>query len=121
MLKRSLVHSFLVVRLSTCSKSFPRPYSQSSVAETFGLSIYSTLTKRKEALKLKNSNVLYWYSCGPTVYDSAHIGHACSYVNLDIIRRILVKHFRVNVVNLMNITDIDDKIIQRALKVRQAL
>ena len=38
--------------------------------------VYNSLTKQKENLSLKNDNVLYWYSCGPTVYDSAHIGHA---------------------------------------------
>ena len=40
------------------------------------LCIYNSLTKSKEPLKLNNKNVLYWYSCGPTVYESAHIGHA---------------------------------------------
>ena len=40
------------------------------------LKVYNSLTKQKEELELKNKNVLYWYSCGPTVYDSAHIGHA---------------------------------------------
>ena len=38
--------------------------------------VYNSLTKQKENLNLKTDNVLYWYSCGPTVYDSAHIGHA---------------------------------------------
>ena len=40
------------------------------------LVIYNSLSKKKEKLKLENKNVLYWYNCGPTVYDSAHIGHA---------------------------------------------
>lgn len=39
------------------------------------LSVFNSLSKTKEPLILKN-NVLYWYSCGPTVYDSAHLGHA---------------------------------------------
>lgn len=38
--------------------------------------VYNSLTKQTENLNLKTDNVLYWYSCGPTVYDSAHIGHA---------------------------------------------
>ncbi|ERE91026.1 putative cysteinyl-tRNA synthetase [Cricetulus griseus] len=54
------------------------------------------------------------YSCGPTVYDHAHLGHACSYVRFDIIRRILTKVFGCNVVMAMSITDVDDKIIRRA-------
>lgn len=55
-----------------------------------------------------------WYTCGPTVYDSAHLGHARAYVTFDIIRRILDDYFGIHVFYVMNITDIDDKIILRA-------
>ena len=81
------------------------------------IKVYNSLTKQKESLKLNNNNILYWYSCGPTVYDSAHIGHASSYVSFDIIKRILSDYFHINVINLMNITDIDDKIIKKAIQV----
>ncbi|XP_066872737.1 probable cysteine--tRNA ligase, mitochondrial isoform X2 [Kogia breviceps] len=54
------------------------------------------------------------YSCGPTVYDHAHLGHACSYVRFDIIRRILTRVFGCGVIMVMGITDVDDKIITRA-------
>ncbi|OXB60595.1 hypothetical protein ASZ78_007459 [Callipepla squamata] len=57
------------------------------------------------------------YSCGPTVYDHAHLGHACSYVRFDIIRRILTRFFATEVIMVMGITDIDDKIIKRANEV----
>ncbi|KAG9492240.1 hypothetical protein GDO78_000648 [Eleutherodactylus coqui] len=60
------------------------------------------------------SPALFRYSCGPTVYDHAHLGHACSYVRFDIIRRILTQYFGIDVVMVMVITDIDDKIIKRA-------
>ncbi|XP_054724451.1 probable cysteine--tRNA ligase, mitochondrial isoform X2 [Uloborus diversus] len=52
--------------------------------------------------------------CGPTVYDDSHIGHACSYVKFDIIRRIMEKVFNINVLLLIGVTDIDDKIIKKA-------
>ena len=55
-----------------------------------------------------------WYMCGPTVYDDSHIGHARTYLSQDLIRRILTDYFGYNVFLCMNITDIDDKIIQRA-------
>ncbi|EDQ90779.1 uncharacterized protein MONBRDRAFT_223, partial [Monosiga brevicollis MX1] len=55
-----------------------------------------------------------WYACGPTVYDAAHLGHARSYVSFDILRRILREYFGYDVQFVMNITDIDDKIIIRA-------
>lgn len=55
-----------------------------------------------------------WYMCGPTVYAPSHMGHARTYLGFDIIRRILEDHFNYNVTLVMNITDLDDKIIQRA-------
>lgn len=55
-----------------------------------------------------------WYACGPTVYDHSHLGHARNYVSTDIIRRILRDYFGFHVKFVMNITDVDDKIILRA-------
>jgi cysteinyl-tRNA synthetase len=57
-----------------------------------------------------------WYACGPTVYDSAHMGHARAYVTFDIVRRIIEDFFGYEVFYVMNITDIEDKIILRARK-----
>ncbi|KAL8190024.1 UNVERIFIED_CONTAM: putative cysteine--tRNA ligase, mitochondrial, partial [Gekko kuhli] len=79
-----------------------------------GIQTYNSLSRRKEPLVLGNADVVTWYSCGPTVYDHAHLGHACSYVKFDIIRRIITKIFGKEVVMVMGITDIDDKIIKRA-------
>lgn len=55
-----------------------------------------------------------WYSCGPTVYDAAHLGHARNYITFDILRRIMQSYFNYDILYVMNITDIDDKIILRA-------
>ncbi|OLL22403.1 putative cysteine--tRNA ligase [Neolecta irregularis DAH-3] len=55
-----------------------------------------------------------WYSCGPTVYDASHLGHARNYVTIDILRRITEDYFGYNVTFVQNVTDIDDKIIDRA-------
>jgi cysteinyl-tRNA synthetase len=54
------------------------------------------------------------YICGPTVYDSSHLGHARTYVAFDVIRRILENFFGYNIMCVMNVTDVDDKIILRA-------
>jgi cysteinyl-tRNA synthetase len=62
----------------------------------------------------KFPRTLNWYSCGPTVYDDAHLGHARTYVCTDIIRRILEDFFHVPVNFALGITDVDDKIIARA-------
>ena len=61
-----------------------------------------------------DSKAVTWYCCGPTVYDVAHIGHARNYVTFDIIRRVLEDYFGYNVTYIMNVTDVDDKIILRA-------
>uniref|UniRef100_A0A8C5M474 cysteine--tRNA ligase n=1 Tax=Leptobrachium leishanense TaxID=445787 RepID=A0A8C5M474_9ANUR len=79
-----------------------------------GIRVYNSLSKRKEPLILRNPGLATWYSCGPTVYDHSHLGHASSYVRMDNIRRILTKVFGIDVVMVMVITDIDDKIIKRA-------
>ncbi|XP_057563003.1 probable cysteine--tRNA ligase, mitochondrial isoform X2 [Hippopotamus amphibius kiboko] len=79
-----------------------------------GVKVYNSLTRRKDPLIVSSVDAASWYSCGPTVYDHAHLGHACSYVRFDIIRRILTRVFGCNVIMVMGITDVDDKIIKRA-------
>ncbi|XP_046482968.1 cysteine--tRNA ligase, mitochondrial isoform X1 [Neodiprion pinetum] len=79
-----------------------------------GIVVYNPIVKSKVPLITRNEGYASWYMCGPTVYDSAHIGHACSYVKLDIIRRILVEYFDINLITMMGITDIDDKIIKKS-------
>ena len=74
------------------------------------LKIYNSLTKKKEDFVVKGNRV-GWYSCGPTVYDASHMGHARAYMTFDIIRRIMNEYFGYNIYYIMNITDIDDKII----------
>ena len=63
---------------------------------------------------MEGSNAVRWYMCGPTVYDASHMGHARTYLGFDIIRRVLEDYFGYNVNLVMNITDIDDKIIMRS-------
>lgn len=59
------------------------------------------------------------YNCGPTVYDSSHMGHARTYISVDMMRRILTKYFGYDIFFTMNITDIDDKIIIRSNEVKE--
>ena len=77
------------------------------------LYIYNTLTKKKEEFIPINPPFVKMYFCGPTVYDFFHIGNARSFIMIDIIRRYLeYKGFKVTFA--MNLTDIDDKIINKA-------
>lgn len=76
--------------------------------------VWNTVSGCLDSLPDPSTGVLKWYSCGPTVYDSAHLGHARTYVSLDVIRRILTDYFRFDVTYALGITDVDDKIIARA-------
>ncbi|MCD6109313.1 cysteine--tRNA ligase [bacterium] len=77
------------------------------------MSIYNTLTRRKNEFKPITPKKVTMYLCGPTVYDSAHLGHGRSATAFDVVRRYLMyKGFDVNFVS--NYTDIDDKMINRA-------
>ncbi|EKX54961.1 cysteinyl-tRNA synthetase [Guillardia theta CCMP2712] len=78
------------------------------------LMVSNTLTSGKVEFKPKDGNTVRWYICGPTVYDSSHLGHARTYVAFDVIRRILENFFGFDIFCVMNITDVDDKIILRA-------
>ena len=75
--------------------------------------IYNTLTEKVEEIKPIEDNLIKMYSCGPTVYDFAHIGNLRYFVFVDLLKRTLLKA-GYKVFQVMNITDIDDKIIQRA-------
>jgi cysteinyl-tRNA synthetase len=77
------------------------------------LRIYNTLTREKSEFSPLEEGKVRMYVCGPTVYDSAHVGHAMSALVFDVIRRYLT--FRgYEVKYVMNFTDVDDKIIERA-------
>jgi len=89
------------------------PPSASANATLPALKVYNSLTRSKtEFVPLDPSGKkVTWYSCGPTVYDDAHLGHARNYVTTDIIRRILQDYFGWDVNFVMNITDVDDKVL----------
>ena len=80
------------------------------------LVVRNSLTETKEPLIPADGNTVRMYVCGPTVYSVSHMGHARTFLCFDILRRILEKYFRFNVLYQLNITDIDDKIILTARK-----
>ncbi len=75
--------------------------------------LYNTLTRKKEELQTLEPGIVKMYVCGPTVYNDAHVGHAMSALVFDIIRRYL-EYRGYNIRHVMNYTDVDDKIINRA-------
>ncbi len=79
------------------------------------LKLYNTLTKQVEEFVPLNPPNVGMYICGPTVYDYFHIGNARTFIMADIIRRYL-EYKGYNVKFVMNLTDIDDKIIKKSIE-----
>jgi len=79
------------------------------------LKVYNTLTRKKEEFVPRDKRKVSMYVCGPTVYNYIHIGNARCYVAFDVIYRYL-KYRGYDVVYVRNLTDVDDKIINRANK-----
>src|SRR5713101_3293416 len=77
------------------------------------LQVYSTLTRKKAPFPKKPGEPVTMYVCGPTVYKPAHIGHMVGPVIFDTVKRYLT-HLGYPVTWVVNITDVDDKLIARA-------
>lgn len=107
-------------------------YSASRMKDNYSLSIYDSLTEKSKVVNPGETDStngtkrkgMAWYTCGPTVYDVSHLGHARTYVSLDFIQRAMLYIYKLQCatmndpppppVFIMNITDIDDKILARA-------
>ena len=75
--------------------------------------LYNTLTRRVEPFAPAEGDTVRIYSCGPTVYNPAHLGNFRTFLFVDLLRRVLrLRGWRVQ--QVMNLTDVDDKIIRRA-------
>jgi cysteinyl-tRNA synthetase len=77
------------------------------------ITFYNTETKEKEVFKSIEDKHVRMYTCGPTVYDFAHIGNYRAYLFEDILRRYL-KYCGYKVTQVMNLTDVEDKIIRKS-------
>ena len=77
------------------------------------LRLFNFLTRKKEVFRPLRRNVVGFYACGPTVYNYAHIGNLRTYIFEDVLRRTL-EYAGYKVKHVMNITDVDDKIIKGA-------
>ena len=79
------------------------------------LRLFNTMSARVEEFHPIQPNEVRMYACGPTVYDYGHIGNFRTFVAVDILQRFLVQSgYKVNYV--MNITDVDDKIIRNSAR-----
>jgi len=78
------------------------------------LRLTNTLTGKQEIFAPQDNETVRMYTCGPTVYDFVHIGNLRTYVFEDILRRHLASKWKIK--HVINITDIDDKIIKRSIE-----
>ena len=76
------------------------------------LKLTNSLTRKKEVFKPNNIKKISLYACGPTVYESPHVGNARTLVVFDVLFRVLKVLYNSNVTYVRNITDVDDKIIE---------
>src|SRR5436190_447331 len=84
------------------------------------LRFYNTLSLQVEKFQPQQDNLVRMYTCGPTVYDYAHIGNFRTFAFYDLLRRWLrVRGYRLD--HVMNITDVEDKIIRNALANQKSL
>jgi cysteinyl-tRNA synthetase len=79
------------------------------------LRLYNSMSSRIEEFRPLSNNEVRMYACGPTVYDYGHIGNFRTFVAVDILRRVL-RQSGYKVRHVMNITDVDDKIIRNAAR-----
>src|SRR6478609_2721249 len=79
------------------------------------LRLYNTLSGKIEDFQPLNDNEVRMYACGPTVYDYGHIGNFRTFIAVDVLRRYL-RQSGYKLKHVMNITDVDDKIIRNAAR-----
>jgi cysteinyl-tRNA synthetase len=88
---------------------------QMSKPSSSGIKLYNTLTRQKENLQPIHEGKVGMYTCGPTVYDYAHIGNFRAFIFEDLLKRWL-QHRGFSVTHVMNLTDVDDKTIKGSQK-----
>ena len=97
----------------TESAEMSAPAAVSAHPELPTMHLYNTLSGRVEALTPADGKALRMYACGPTVYDYGHIGNFRTFLQVDVLRRAM-RLLGTEVRHVMNITDVDDKIIRNA-------
>ena len=102
---------------SANDQGFPCPLTTKSTPEplTNAARLYNTLTQTKEPFQTVEAGKVGMYVCGPTVYSNSHVGHMVGPVIFDTIKRYLV-YLGYEVTWVVNITDVDDKLIIQAEK-----
>ena len=84
------------------------------------ITLYNTLTRRKETFEPIEPGKVKMYVCGPTVYNYIHIGNARPAINYDVVRRYF-EYKGYEVIYVSNFTDVDDKLINRSKELNESV
>src|ERR1700677_2248335 len=93
--------------------AIPKPERRAHPLQSNKMELFNTLSGRVETLAPSDGRVFRMYACGPTVYDYGHIGNFRTFIHVDVLRRTL-KQLGMPIRHVMNVTDVDDKIIRNA-------
>jgi cysteinyl-tRNA synthetase len=91
----------------------PRRLAAAKLKRRVALQLFNTLSGQIEPLYAADGHALRFYCCGPTVYDYGHIGNFRTFLHVDVLRR-AARLFGLGLMHVMNVTDVDDKIIRNA-------
>mmetsp|Transcript_20128 Transcript_20128/g.24813 ORF Transcript_20128/g.24813 Transcript_20128/m.24813 type:complete len:607 (+) Transcript_20128:163-1983(+) len=94
--------------------------SSSAAAAAKPITLYNSLTRSKQPFTSLQPNKVSMYTCGPTVYDYAHVGNFRAFLTYDILKRTLI-YFGYDVSHVCNLTDVDDKIIKKCTELNTSL
>ena len=110
--RRGAEGSWLPLRSSFCLQS--TKMATQELEATPSLYLFNSKTRQKELFQpARPAEGVSMYTCGPTVYDFAHVGNFRAFLTYDLLKRVL-EYFGYKVTHVCNLTDVDDKIIQRA-------
>eukprot|EP00177_Eucheuma_denticulatum_P004057 GFKZ01007344.1.p1 GENE.GFKZ01007344.1~~GFKZ01007344.1.p1 ORF type:complete len:567 (+),score=67.60 GFKZ01007344.1:54-1754(+) len=110
--RRSARHAQRSISATTAPISTTEESGRAKLSVSSELHLYNTLSRKKERFTTVEPGVVRFYSCGPTVYDFAHVGNFRAFLTYDVVKRwLLCKGYDVR--HVMNITDVDDKIIKK--------
>ena len=100
---------------STTSTTPNQPTNEPLTSSLPHINLYNSLSNTKQPLETLTPNAVSMYTCGPTVYDYAHVGNFRAFLTYDVLKRTLL-YFGYNVHHVCNLTDVDDKIIAKCTR-----
>mmetsp|Transcript_22110 Transcript_22110/g.31678 ORF Transcript_22110/g.31678 Transcript_22110/m.31678 type:complete len:291 (-) Transcript_22110:16-888(-) len=103
---------YIIFPRQDISRLFAFQESTNQIKGNQEIYFFNSLSRSKEKFRPIHPNTIKLYTCGPTIYDSAHVGNFRAFLSYDLLKRVLT-YFGYKVDHVCNLTDVDDKIIKR--------